>query len=170
MMLWLATTLTIYALCKSEHHNQFLHIGPSAETIVMGVVIDTWQKWGVLATLAFLKTCFNEFFENSLTPWIINDIQDTKTKELLYSKAICTTIVQLYQVYMHIMSVFGVALLLSQVDFLIIRILADALVTFYSMRQFMINKTVMGYEPVVAGSEHEETELADVAEGRKLEQ
>jgi hypothetical protein len=34
----------------------------------------------------------------------------------------------------------------------------------------MINKTVMGYEPVVAGSEHEETELADVAEGRKLEQ
>lgn len=146
MMTWLCIVLVIYTFSGvTNHHGQFLHIGPSDKTIVMGVVIDTWPKWNILALLAFCKTGMNEFVGASLSPWIINTIQDEKTAILPYTKTTCLIIVQLFTIYGHIMSVFGIALLLSQVDFLVLRIAADLIVTSFAMCQFMRNKQIVGY-------------------------
>lgn len=164
MMGWLIIVLIIYAFSgATDHHGQFLHVGPSAETVVMGVVIDTWRKWYVLAGLAFLKTAMNEFVAASINPWIINTIQDEKTSTLPYPKFVCLLITQLYTVYSHIMSVFGIALLLSQVDFLLLRILADLIVTTFAMYRFMLHKRVAGYNEIVerAATELEEHPQSD---------
>lgn len=149
MMTWLFVVIFIYSISSvGTHHVQFLHVGPSAETIVMGVVIDTWGKWYIISILAFLKTAMNEFVGDSLGPWIINTLQDEKTTTLPYSKGVCLLIVQLYTIYGHIMSVFGIALLLSQVDFLVIRIIADLSVTAFAMYRFMLHKTVRVYKEI----------------------
>jgi len=151
MMAWLCIVLFVYSLAGvSDHQGQFLHVGPSKKTIVMGVVIDTWGKWATLASMNFLKTTLNEFVGASLNPWIINTIQDEKTTTLPYTKATCFLVVQLYTIYQHIMSVFGIALLLSQVDFLVFRILADLMVTMFAMYRFMYNKRVQGYNELGA--------------------
>jgi hypothetical protein len=146
MMSWLCIVLVVYgASGVSAHHGQFLHVGPSEETVVMGIAINTWPKWYALAILAFLKTGMNEFVGASIDPWIINTVQDEKTNVLPYAKSTCLVIVLLYQIYGHIMSVFGIALLLSQVDFLLIRMVADTIVTTFAMNRFMANKQVKVY-------------------------
>lgn len=161
MMSWLLIILVVYGFSgATDHHGQFLHIGPSDQTVVMGVVIDTWPKWHVLAALAFLKTAMNEFVGAAIDPWIINTVQDEKTTTLPYSKTTCLVIVQLYTIYGHIMSVFGIALLLSQVDFLVLRVLADLIVTTFAMYRFMLHKRVQGYNEIATAGA---TELEEVS-------
>lgn len=48
----------------------------------------------------------------------------------------------LYDVYTHVMSIFGIYLLFSQIDFLIIRCIADVLVTLLTTAWFMQHKTM----------------------------
>lgn len=142
MLIWLAMAVMFYASCTDTENNEFLHMGPSNNTKIMGVVIDTWAKWYTVSTLAFVKTAMNEFIGDSLGPWIINTIQDEKTKTLPYNKNVCILIVEMYTIYAHVMAIFGLALMLSQVDFLIVRVVADLIVTAYSLHRFMLNKTV----------------------------
>jgi len=142
MLLWLTVAVTIYASCANIEENEFLHMGPSNSTKIMGVVIDSWAKWYTVSVLAFVKTGMNEFIGDSIGPWVINTIQDEKTKMLPYSKRVCILIVEMYTVYSHVMAVFGLALMLSQIDFLIVRVMADMIVTAYSLNRFMANKTV----------------------------
>lgn len=50
-----------------------------------------------------------------------NTIQDHKTKYIPYPKWQCVSILLAYEVYTHIMSIFSMYLLFSQIDFLLIR-------------------------------------------------
>ena len=65
------------------------------------------------------------------------DIQDHKTRSIEYSHATCLWIVQIHCMYVHVMGVFALFLFFSQVDFAIIRLLADWLVTGYSTVWFI---------------------------------
>jgi len=63
--------------------------------------------------------------------------KDHKTKSIEYSHATCLWIVQIHCVYVHVMGIFALFLFFSQVDFAIIRLLADLLVTGYSTVWFI---------------------------------
>lgn len=184
MIFWLMVMISIYAFSGVEH-NVFLQFGPSEATYVMGFHVDTWPRWYMVSCIAFLNTCFNEFIGGSLDPWIINTIQDEKTTVLPYPKWVCMLIVQTLSIYGHIMSLFGIALLLSQIDFLVIRTVADIIVTTFAMYRFMAHKTVdSGYtrvsenkyelsdnKIVISGSEHENStggENRDIARGNEV--
>ena len=115
----------------------YMHIGPSEETIFMGLKIDSWGKWMALAIFSFCNTGINEFISNALDPWFVNSLQDHKSKSIEYSHATCLWIVQIHCVYVHVMGIFALFLFFSQVDFAIIRLLADLLVTGYSTVWFI---------------------------------
>jgi hypothetical protein len=65
MCAWLLLVATGCYVCGVSD-NKFLQFGPSASTAVLGVRIDTWGKWATVAVFAFVNTCMNEFFGNSL--------------------------------------------------------------------------------------------------------
>jgi hypothetical protein len=67
-------------------------------------------------------------------------VQDHKTTYLPYSKRTCWWICQIFCVYVHVMSIFGIFLIFSQVDFLIVRAIADFIINGYSTTWFMKNK------------------------------
>ena len=138
---WLIATCIIFS-SLGAFHMQFMTLGPSAHTVFMGMVIDDWYKWCALSTFSFLNTGVNEFLDSALSPWFLNTVQDHKTKFLPYSKLTCLVITQVFTVYSHIMSVFWIFLFFSQLDFLLIRLLADLIVTHYVTYRFMENKTV----------------------------
>ena len=123
-------------------HMHFMTFGPSEQTIFMGMIIDTWHKWYCLAAFSFVNTATNEFLGSALMPWWVlvcilwkrhaetncvesfrfqNTIQDHKCKYIPYSRSTCISIVAAFDVYTHVMSIFGIYLLFSQIDFLIIR-------------------------------------------------
>jgi hypothetical protein len=68
--------------------------------------------------------------------------QDQKTKYLDYSKSTCMWISLIFDVYTHIMGIFGLYLMFSQFDFLIIRMVADCIVTVFTTAEWMKNKMV----------------------------
>jgi len=122
--------------------------GPSSHTEFMGMKIDNWSKWSLVASFSFLNTAINEYISASIYPFFLNVIQDHKASYVPYPHTHCMMICLAHDVYTHVMSIFGIYLLFSQLDFLLIRALADVLVTFMSTRWFLQNKIydVTGYE------------------------
>ena len=120
---------------------RYISFGPSSQTFFMGVVLDTWDKWGLVALFTFINTCMNDFFSDSISPWILNTITDHKTRFIPYPKYQCLLISQAWAVYCNVMSVLGMMVALSQIDFVFIRMSADLFVNTYTNLKFMRNKT-----------------------------
>jgi hypothetical protein len=94
----------------------------------------------MVACASFLSTCMNDFFSDALGPFFINTVQDHKTRYLPYSKTTCYVILQLWSTYCCLMSIFSIGLLMSQIDFLLIRLLADLIVNTFTTFKFLKNK------------------------------
>lgn len=138
-------TWLVVVLCGFQSidlfHASFMRCGPSNETRILTVLINTWHRWWLVALSSFFSTIMSDFMSDSISPWIINTIQDQKTKYLPYSKMQCYLILQSWSIYCATFSIFSVALLTSQIDFLLIRLSADLIVNSYSSFRFMHNKT-----------------------------
>lgn len=141
LMVWLVIVLLAFNSI-GLFHSDFTRLGPSPTTKIMTLTIDTWDRWMMVAVASFTSTCFNDFFSDSLTPFFLNTIQDQKTKYLPYTKTTCYIILQLWSVYCSLMSIFSVGLLMSQVDFLLIRLTAELIVNSYTTFKFLQGKEV----------------------------
>jgi hypothetical protein len=96
----------------------------------------------MLAVATFTNTCVTDFMSDAIVPWLQNTVQDHKTRYLPYRKSTCYAISQLWGVYCNVMSIFGVALMMSQIDLLFIRLLADLSVNTFTTFKFMRHKLV----------------------------
>lgn len=141
LMVWLAIVVVVFkdiGLLDTK----FMSMGPSDKTIFMGMVLDSWYKWGMVAAFTFVNTSINDFMSDAISPWILNTITDHKTRFLPYSKGTCLIISQLWSVYCNVMGVFGLFLAMTQVDFVLIRMAADLTVNVYTNLRFMKNKVM----------------------------
>lgn len=139
LMLWLTVVMTVFkdiGLLDSS----FMQFGPSTSAKFMGVVLDSWYKWGMVATFTLLNTAMNDFMSDAISPWIINTITDHKTRFIPYPKYVCLGIAQMWAIYCNLMSVFGMFLAMTQMDFVLIRMLADLAVNTYTNMKFMRGK------------------------------
>lgn len=139
LMLWLGVVQWIFfevGLFKG----QYMQFGPSKQTLFMQTVLDTWYKWNLVALFTAVNTCINDFMSDSISPWLLNTITDHKTKYLPYPKYQCLLISQLWSMYCGIMGIAGLMITLTQVDFVIIRLICDLLVSFYTNYKFMRDK------------------------------
>ena len=139
LMVWLAVVMTVFkdiGLLDTS----FMTFGPSATAKFMGVVLDTWYKWGMVAIFTLVNTSVNDFMSDAISPWIINTITDHKNKFIPYPKYICLGIAQLWAIYCNLMSVFGMFLAMTQMDFVLIRMMADLTVNTYTNLKFMRHK------------------------------
>lgn len=136
LMIWLIIVLSIFKDIGMLD-TQFMTFGPSKDTIFMSLRIDSWRKWGVIALFVFLNTSVNDFMSDAINPWIINTITDHKSRYIPYPKGICLMISQIWSIYCNIMSVFGMFIAMTQIDFVLIRMCADLLVNTYTNLKFM---------------------------------
>ena len=144
IMIFLVMWLTIVIALFQElglNNTQFMTLGPSTKTVFMGVMMDSWYKWGLVAGFTFVNTAVNDFMSDAISPWVLNTITDHKTKYIPYPKWVCVTITQIWSLYCNIMSVFAIFLAMSQVDFVIIRAAADLCNNAYTTTKFLRNKT-----------------------------
>jgi hypothetical protein len=141
LVVWLLVVLACFA-DLGVMESKFIAFGPTEHTWLMGIAINTWRRWWCVAGFTFVNTAINDFVGDSVVPWIVNVLQDPKTRYLPYSKFTCWSITQTYSVYVNVMSIFGIHLLLSQLDFMLIRMLADGIVNVYTTYTFMAHKKV----------------------------
>jgi len=75
----------MFAVLGSSHI-QFFTFGPSSQTLLMGIAIDSWGKWVIVSVLTFTNTVFTEYVYDCLMPWIMTTVIDDKSHEIPYSK------------------------------------------------------------------------------------
>ena len=139
LFVWLSIVLGVFSHL-GIWNTAFMSVGPSEETQFMNLTLNTWFRWSCVAVFTFLSTTINDFSGDAIGPWIQNTLQDHKTKYLPYSKLTCWFISQFWAVYCSIMSVFSLFVMMSQIDFLLIRAFADVLVNSYTTWKFIRNK------------------------------
>jgi hypothetical protein len=165
LLCWLTLVLVIFE-DLGLMNTRFMTLGPSDSTVLMGVVLNTWYKWGLVATFTFINTAVNDFMSDAISPWILNTITDHKTRFIPYPKWVCLGITQVWSMYCNIMSVFSIFLAMSQIDFVLIRMVADLIVNAYTTTKFIRNKTVLSepYKHFSDGAE-DSTEMASLKTG-----
>jgi len=139
LMVWLCIVAVVFkdiGLLETR----FVTFGPSAGTIFMGVTLDTWYKWSLVATFTFINTLVNDFMSDAISPWIVNTITDHKTRYIPYPKGVCLMITQMWAVYCNLMGVLALFIAMTQIDFVLIRMGADLTVNMYTNLKFMHNK------------------------------
>lgn len=140
LMCWLLLVLVVFKDIGMLD-SKFMTFGPSESTQFMGMVLNNWYRWGLVAGFTFVNTSVNDFMSDALSPWILNTITDHKTRFIPYPKWVCLTITQMWSMYCNIMSVFSIFLAMSQIDFVLIRMLADLVVNAYTTTKFIRDKT-----------------------------
>ena len=139
---WTTCVAIIFVCIMIDDHSPFLSFGPNDRTVLFGVKVDSWTKWGCIAMYTFVSTCIADFTSDSVGPFVTNTIQDHKNLYIPYSKATCVLIVQVFAVYAIVMNTIGLFVALSQVDFMMIRMFADLMVNYYTCHRFMRYKSV----------------------------
>jgi len=69
--------------------SDFVRFGPSDNTYLLSMKIDTWTKWSMVCFYVFMNTAINSFVDESMGPWIQNTVQDHKNKFIPYTKTTC---------------------------------------------------------------------------------
>ena len=125
--------------------SNYTTMGPSEHTIFLSVVLNTWNKWGLVALYTIISSAIGDFAADSLTPFFINVVSDGKCKYIPYTKTTCILIIQASAIYGTLISCIGIHLILSQIDFVVIRLLTDLCVNVYTNSRLLRNKE---YNPV----------------------
>ena len=139
LLTWLCTVIVVFKQL-GMFDSAYMNFGPSPKTVFMTVTLDTWYRWGLVAWFTFINTCMNDFFSDAISPWLLNTVIDHKARYLNYPKLVCLLISQVWSIYCAVMGVLGLMVALSQIDFVLIRLLADLVVNTYTNLKFMQGK------------------------------
>jgi len=163
--LWTMICAVTFYVIMAVDHSPFLSFGPNKHTRLFGVALDTWPKWWCVAIYTFLSTAIAAFASDSVSPFILNTIQDHKTVYIPYSKWVCLMIIQVYTCYAVVVTIIGLFVALTQIDFTLIRLASDLLVNYITTAYFLRGKVVDSdrYDAWVrqAESGHAEDEFND---------
>lgn len=142
ILIWTILSSAVFVTIMINDDSPFLNFGPSERTILFGVKLDSWNKWWCVCIYTFISTAVAAYASDSIVPWITNTVQDHKTRFIPYPKYVCLFIIQIFTIYAVIMSVIGLFVALSQIDFMLIRLLADLIVNHFTTYFFLRGKEV----------------------------
>mgnify|MGYP001189664622 FL=1 len=133
------TAVVFYAIMKAEN-STFLVFGPNDHSKLFGVKLDSWTKWWCVTVYTFISTFVAAFASDSVVPFITNTIQDHKTVYIPYSKCTCLLIIQVFTCYSVVISIVGLFVALTQIDFTVVRLIADLIVNHITTSYFLRGK------------------------------
>lgn len=142
LLMWTVLTCVVFFWIMYVDNSPFLQFGPNTHTKLFGVVLDSWYKWWCVTIYTFVSTCIAAFAGDSIVPFITNTIQDHKTLYIPYSKFTCLAIIQVFTCYSVVISIVGLFVALTQIDFTVVRLLSDCIVNHITTAYFLRGKIV----------------------------
>lgn len=140
LLAWTILTATVFYAIMAAENSPFLAFGPNQHSKLFGVKLDTWSKWWCVTIYTFISTFVAAFASDSVVPFITNTIQDHKTIYIPYSKSMCLFIIQVFTCYSVVISIVGLFVALTQIDFTVIRLFADLIVNHITTSYFLRGK------------------------------
>ena len=142
LMLWTILTCLVFFWIMYVDNSPFLQFGPNNHTKLFGVVLDSWAKWWCVTIYTFISRGVNAFAGDSVVPFITNTVQDHKTIYIPYSKLTCLMIIQVFTCYSVVISIVGLFVALTQIDFTVVRLGSDLIVNWMTTNYFLRGKIV----------------------------
>jgi len=146
---WMVVILTImlsYIFANKEDYTgdtSFYRFGPNPELIIIGIVIDTPTKYGLVVLYAVINTIIRNLDHNIIVPWIMLNVQnikitniDTKDISKQYEISIINTIYSWFDwlIYIH--------MLLAQIDMFLLELTTDVIAIYFVTHWYIKNKTL----------------------------
>ena len=147
---WMVVILTImlsYIFANKEDYTgdtSFYRFGPNPELVIIGIVIDTPTKYGLVVLYAVINTIIRNLDHNIIVPWIMLNVQnikitniDTKDISKQYEISIINTIYSWFDwlIYIH--------MLLAQIDMFLLELTTDVIAIYFVTRWYIKNKTLI---------------------------
>ena len=131
-------TLCIGSLLTNSALNSFT-MGPGPKFIILGIAIDTIQKYYVLCLYVVLNIIIRNMNFNIISPWLIQNVQNTNPIQMsqsqIYQIAICFTL------YGWVDSIIYINVILSQFDIVLLEIITDIIINAYITHKHIVSKT-----------------------------
>ena len=125
--------------------SDFMSFGPNDHLTYMGVNVDNWGEYALIASYIGISTLVNDLAGDSIGPFLSNNIADFKTRVLPYQPRTCLIISQMWSLYVSVASIASLYVAFSQADLLFLRIMVDLCVNHYTTSRYIRNKK---YDPV----------------------
>jgi len=116
---------------KSDYFNW----GPPL--IIFKRYVDSHTEFYLLLFMFFINKILNTLVTEIVYTWIVNCIQDPKSKNTYYSRNISLLIILLNSSHLSINSMFTINGSSSQISFLIIDLIGNTLAIFYTNKKFI---------------------------------
>ena len=135
---WIILIVSLITYVISYQRNNLFQFGPNPDLLILGIVIDTTEKYTGVVLFCFLNSAVRTIHHNIIQSWIINTIQDSKSTAIIQSNIayeitlISTTFIWFdFFMYMNIV--------MSQIDMFLIETGSDlvmtTMVTTYYLRE-----------------------------------
>jgi len=119
-------------------HSTYFRIGPNPSFIILGVTIDTIQKYMMLCLYVITNIIIRNMNFNIISPWLIQNVQNTHAIQMptaqIYQISVCFTL------YGWVDSIIYINMILSQFDVILLEIMTDVLINIYITRNYLMNK------------------------------
>ena len=133
---------------SSKLGKSFYKVGYAHPLVVFGIVVDNWQRYTLILIYQFTRSLIGAVLNNFFWPWITNTIRNIDSNEIkMDSSSASKDLVAMYgfsqfcaQVFFYVSSVTDVFFALSQLDFLIMRWVVDASVSWASTTFFLMRR------------------------------
>jgi len=144
---WMIIILTIllsYIFTNTEEFSgdtSFYRFGPHPELIILGITIDTPEKYGLIVLYAIINTIIRNLDHNIIAPWITLNVQninaqftELKDEKKQFEISIINTIYSWFDwlIYIH--------MLLAQVDMFLLELSTDVIAIYFVTRCYIKNR------------------------------
>lgn len=116
----------------------FFNWGPPIQ--FFGHTIVSQKVFYSLHILIFLHQTVNNWVNSVVYPWIINSVQDPKSKNTGYSRVLSLVIINAFNIYSELDLVFIIVGFMSQISFVFTICLANAFTSTYINNNHIIQK------------------------------
>ena len=105
--------------------------------VIFKKTIDTQFDFYLLLVMFFINKMINTMVTEIVYTWIVNCVQDPKSNDTIYSKNISLMIILLNAMHLSVNSMFTINGSSSQVSFLIVDMIGNLLIIFYTNKKFI---------------------------------
>ena len=111
----------------------------------MGTTIEDNMTYYSLLLLFFIHQLVNNWVNNVTYPWIVNCVQDPKSKGLVYSKETSLLIVNMFALYSELDVMLIIAGVMSQITFFVVLILANLIAVSFINLQYINDRIEVSF-------------------------
>lgn len=118
--------------------SHYFHLGPSADLCFISVRINTWWKWVVILVLSMLMDAAATLAGELFAPWMSNILGDANGPPT--NKYMAHLIQQICNINHYLQNAIWTFVALTQVDLLILSMLASCGICFYTTKKYIAAK------------------------------